>query len=69
MVTVQAMQVIEDGLIHEVAKRGANGSTSNTTDKAAEQRSGDAAKDGTCRASKGANSSADTGTRRGSGYA
>lgn len=69
MVAIQAMQVVEDRLIHEVAKRGANGSTSNTTDKAAEQGSGEAAKNGAGRACESANSGADTSTRRGSGNA
>ena len=68
MVTVQAMQIIEDGLIHEVAKCGAHGSTSNTTDKAAEQRTSYPAKYGASRACKGANSSADTSARCGGGY-
>ena len=68
MVAVQAMQIVEDGFIHEVAKRGANGSTGNATNKAAEQSACYSAKNGASRACKGANGSADTCPRCGSGY-
>lgn len=68
MVAVQAMQVVEDGLIHKVAKRGANGPSGNATDEPPQKSPRNASKNRAGGACESANGSTDTGTRCGCGY-
>lgn len=69
MAAVQAMQVVENRLIHEITKRGTHRSSGNATGEAGQQTSSDPSKNRDCWTCKGANRCADTSARCSSGYA